>query len=251
MIRPKQPDATGSGAILYAHVIEGSTGTATAAAPFGTTGGIVSADSTLQTVATSTTFTLPVAGNWLFAISWNASAVTGPPSASLGGNISALNFMNHGYQPSTSASYNSAASMFTETVSVSTAGTGAANKVTISGGSALSVGNTDLFIVQLPTVVDSLKKKGTEVSVLKEQVAELGRMMKALLVKIPDNDGQIIMCEEKDDCEVVDRLRASGPASSGVRKGTSSITDPGYKAPPSSNNVTPLSGKQGLSKLFF
>jgi len=134
---------------------------------------------------------------------------------------------------------------------VTVAGTGAGNTVTIGGLNSMTGSTADIFIAQLPSPINSFERKRTEVVVLKEQVAELGRMMKALLLKIPDNDGQIIMCEEKDDCEVVDRLRASGPASSGVRKGTSSITDAGFKAPPSSNNVTPLSGKQGLSKLFF
>jgi len=130
---------------------------------------------------------------------------------------------------------------------VSAAGTGANNTITIGSITSLSAATCDLFIFQLPAVSPMLRKRNN----LQLQVNELGRMMRALLLKIPDNDGHIIMCEEKDDCEVVEQLRASGPASSGVRKATSSITDSGYKAPPVSNNVTPLSGKQGLSKLFF
>jgi hypothetical protein len=252
MIRPKQPDASGSSSVLYAHITEGAATSATGAHPLGTTGGVLSADSTLNSVSTTTTFTLPVAGKWLVSASWitTASDVGAPVAFAGGANITGLDLIYDDAMSFIQIQTNAGACA-QYVCSVTASGTGAANTITVSGLTSLTVGTCDIFIAQLPTTVDLVARKRGDVATLKGQVAELGRMMKALLLKIPDNDGHIIMCEEKDDCEVVERLRASGPASSGVRKATSSITDPGYKAPPASNNVTPLSGKQGLSKLFF
>jgi len=53
--------------------------------------------------------------------------------------------------------------------------------------------SSDLFVVQIPTsltmsVEDEIKEEKEEISLLKNQVKELGKMMRALMVHIPDEE---------------------------------------------------------------
>jgi len=145
---------------LQAHITEGPAASAAAAgsAFLGTSGGVVKTGASLATVATSTTFTLPVIGNWFVQSNWVGSVTVGP-SFSLGANITQLTpaiFNGDASKQLGSVSSNQTGSTIAYTVSA--AGTGAANTVTISGGlTNLAAGSADIFIFAMnPNIVTSV-----------------------------------------------------------------------------------------------
>jgi len=102
----------------------------------------------------------------------------------------------------------SGASLKTSIISVASAGTGANNTVTIGGLTSLASGSADIWISQVPSsivsIIESKEEEKKEIDTLKTQVRDLGRMMRALLVQIPDN--------EEKDIDLVDLEDVRGPA---------------------------------------
>jgi len=201
LIRPKQQTPLGQ-SLLATHIVEGAAGTAAAAASkfLGTTGGLLRAGSNIPCVATASTFTLPVAGRFSVACAF-AGSVTVVPTLSVGSNITAVSLLNDSSIASLSAVAASTAVLLT-TFDVATAGTGAANTVTISGLTNLASGTADIFISQVPTsLTENLEEK--EIQVLQSQVEKLERVMRHLLVRVPDcqDDDYIafMRCDERKE----------------------------------------------------
>lgn len=159
LIRRKQETPIGQ-QNLFAHIVEGPAATAAAAgsAFLGTTSGLLRAGSTIPSVLTSSTFTMPIAGSYLVAMQFTGS-VTVVPSLSLGSAIVAFNLMkDSGASNVNSVSSSTTTLLFTTTVSSS--GTGANNTVTLSGLTNLAAGTADIFIVQISggaTLASALK----------------------------------------------------------------------------------------------
>jgi len=153
MIRPKQQTPLGQN-LLYAHVVEGPAVTAAASgsAFLGTTGGILRAGSTLPTVSTKNTFTLPVAGVFLVNYSWGGS-VAATATFTPGSNISAGPSILDDSQVTTVYVVGGGAVTGFALFTVSASGTGAANTLTVSVLTSLAAGNCDLIITQLPNGV--------------------------------------------------------------------------------------------------
>jgi len=180
MIRPKMPQTNLGSAAVAAHIGEGAVTTATAAAPLGTTGGVVKAGSTLPTVATSTTFTLPNAGNFLVAVtsSTNNGNIGAPITLTPGSNIAGLNYI---FDDSTyyRNGWNDIIANWTGVFGVSAPGTGAANTITIGGLTSMTGGETDVFISQIPTAIASVliseedKIQAKQISSLEQKLADV------------------------------------------------------------------------------
>jgi len=149
MIHPKQQTPLGQN-LLAAHIVESpaTTAAASGSAFLGTTGGVLRAGSTLPSVATKSTFTLPVAGVFLVAASWNVG-VTVAPVISYGSSITGLAYLADNSAISNAAAQ-SGITAYLAMVSVASAGTGAANTATISVLTNLAAGTADIFIVQIP-----------------------------------------------------------------------------------------------------
>jgi hypothetical protein len=143
---------------LAAHITETQVTTASATYPLGNVKGVFAAGSNLTSVATSTTFTLPLTGLYLVTGNWVGSGVAAVPIMTAGANITrATNYFSDDSVAFLS-SYNSAgtAASYITAYSVNTAGTGTANTVTISGLTSLVTATADIFITQLsPNILTS------------------------------------------------------------------------------------------------
>jgi hypothetical protein len=152
MIRPKQAAPGSVLSALVAHIEEGVAGTATASSSqfLGTTGGVLRSGSTLKSVMTKNTFTIPVAGTYLVSVSWYGSVTTVAtlsPGANIVNTPTLLLGGGDGSLSSVSSSVATGLWIFTVTAS----GSAAANTITISGLSNLAAGNADIFISQIPS----------------------------------------------------------------------------------------------------
>jgi len=189
MIRRKQQTPLGQN-LLSAHVSAAAAGTATTAAPLGTTGGLLRSGSTIPVVSTTNTFTLPSAGRFVVAVNYSGS-ISGAGSLGFGANITALTLLTN----NTSAGVNSfnaggiAWSLYI--VDVSTAGTAAANTVTITGPT-MSGGNTDVLISQLNGGFN-LKP------VSEDRLGRLEELVTSLFAK--NNLSLVIDSDFDDDCK--------------------------------------------------
>jgi len=161
LIRRKQETPIGQ-QVLYAHVVEGPAASAAAAgsAFLGTSGGILRAGSTIPVVSTSSTFTLPIAGVFLIASTYNGSA-TVVDSYSLGANITVGPLVLIDNTAGGVEVVAGGISNGVRLLTVSANGTGAANTVTISGLTNLAAGKVDIFISQVSgAILLALQKSG-------------------------------------------------------------------------------------------
>jgi len=136
---------------LWAHITEGAANTGTAAAPLGTTGGIVKPLSSLAVVATTNTFTLPTAGIYSVTMSFSGANIAAVPSLTAGANLSTSAYFIDDSAGSVSC-FNSGGTktVYTTTIGVVTAGTSVANTVTIAGLTSATGLAADVVITQLP-----------------------------------------------------------------------------------------------------
>jgi hypothetical protein len=142
----------GNSNLLYAHLRESSLASATAAAPFGTAGPLVGPYSTITGISGSaTTFIIPNVGTYVitgfwYSVSANIASVA---AFSLGSNLTKLTTLAD--NTSTAAyNYTSTEALIFMAINCSTAGTGAANTVTVSGLTSMSGATTDILICQVP-----------------------------------------------------------------------------------------------------
>lgn len=148
LMKPKLPDNQVTSDLQWAHVKENPAASAAAAAPLGTSGGLLLPSSTLPIVTTNTTFTLPYAGTFYVTMVFHGS-VTNAPSVNPGVNITGYNILEDGSNSAASA-INGGNALVVYFFSVSTSGTGAANTITLGTGSGQSAGTTDLFVSSFP-----------------------------------------------------------------------------------------------------
>jgi hypothetical protein len=148
-VKDRKTDSTGS-ALVGAHIVESANATASAAAPLGTSGGTVRSGSTLATVTTNTTFTLPIVGQFLIAANWtSAPSVAAAPTLTFGSAITRSQIMNDNAS-TFNAGFNTAnaTAWYCTFVTVATAGTAAANTITITGLTSMAGATADIFIQQ-------------------------------------------------------------------------------------------------------
>lgn len=138
--------------LLQAHIVESPAASAAAAgnAFLGTSGGVLRSGSTLNSVCTGNTFTLPTVGNYIVAAVFNGS-VTATATFTPGSNITGVTLFVDSTTSSETVANGSSQTSWTGVYSVSAAGTSAANTVTISGLTALASGKADIFISQIST----------------------------------------------------------------------------------------------------
>lgn len=135
------------------HAVSSAAGTATQAAPFGTTGAAIRFGSTMSIAfPTTNTFVLSNIGRYLIAMSFVGSTISGVPSVALGANISNLTILNNNTSNSVTSNTVTVGSLL-GVINVNAQGSGAANTCTVTGPTALTAGNCDLFIVQIPSVL--------------------------------------------------------------------------------------------------
>lgn len=164
--------------LTQAHIVEGAAGTAAAAGSsfLGTTGGVLRAGSTLPTVVTKNTFTLPLPGSYLVSAVFVGSVTAGATFTG-GSNISAVQIISDNAAAAESIANGATAAAWIGVLSVSAAGIAAANTVTITGLANLAAGTADIFISQISS---GLLLPKTESNVLAERVARLETLLKIL-----------------------------------------------------------------------
>jgi len=184
MIRPKQQTPLGQN-LLVAHIVESAPGTAAASgsAFLGTTGGVLRAGSTLNSVCTKNTFTLPTLGRFLIAAQWVGS-VAAVATWTPGSNITAVSLTNDS-QSNMVGTVSSGNTSVVGTYDVTAAGTGAANTMTIASLTSLAAGTADIFISQIPSGLTVLRES---------RIERLERMLKHL-------SSQLRLQVDDDDCE--------------------------------------------------
>jgi len=146
LIRRKQETPLGQQA-LYAHIQEGPAASAAAATPLGTSGGVLKSGSTIPSVLTTTTFTMPVAGTYVVVTIFNGSAASAS-TLTPGANITGLNLLTDNSASAIAASAGGDG-LGVAVYTVSQNGTGAGNTVTLGNVTSLASGKTDIFICQI------------------------------------------------------------------------------------------------------
>jgi len=214
LIRRKQETPIGQQA-LYAHIIEGplASGAAAGSAFLGTTGGTLVTGSTIPSVATKTTFSLPIAGTFIVMLS-TVGSTTVVATLTPGANITATPTIA---VDSSSASANAVAagtSVQFSVFTVSANGIGAANLLTITGLTSLAAGKVDIFITQISggALLALQKSSSDEFAALCERFAKLEeRMARApvmglSLTTISEPDSP---CEEIKEAELESSVHIS------------------------------------------
>jgi len=200
MIHPKQQTPLAQN-VPFAHIAENPAGTASAAAPFGTGGGIVRSGATIPTVTGNTTFTIPYQGVFLVSACWFSTVVGSGATLTPGGNItSAPPILNGSTTASEIATATGGNSMYLGLFTVSQAGTGAANTITVSGLASLSANKADLFITQVSsaiTISESVKSQASENVELESRLLNLERMLFKVLGGCDQSDKK---GQEEDSC---------------------------------------------------
>jgi hypothetical protein len=180
---------------VSAHITEGAATTATGAAPLGTTKGLLAAGSTLTSVCTTTTFTLPQIGLYVVTGNWVGTGIGAVPTFNVPTNITHVT--NYFSDDSTYflSLFNSAgtAASCTAVFSVNTAGTSAANAITITGLTSMSAATADIFITQLvPTILTSVLPPPTDS--MSRRLAELEKRFSQAELKSDDEDDVAHVC---------------------------------------------------------
>jgi len=194
MIRPKQQTPLGQN-LLQAHIVEYPAASgATTTAYLGTTGGVLRLGSTLQSVATKTTFTLPVAGTFVVACGFDGSSSSGitlTPGSNIVGNYVLVDSSTY-----TVSSVNGGTATGYWVFNVNAAGTGAANTITISGVSGFAAGTADIMITQISSglTYHPLRRSREE--------TDLEGMFEAFLKKRFNDAPLVLYGEEKETVPV-------------------------------------------------
>jgi hypothetical protein len=182
---------------VSAHITAGAVTTATAAAPLGTTGGVLSVGSTINSVSTSTTFTIPVTGTFLINGAWTTAGadISNVPTFTGGSNTTHLvNYFN-GDSATTVSTFGTSSNvaMISSVFVVTAAGTSTQNTFTIGGLSGMTAANGDIFITQLnPTLLTSPALPPT--SDMSRRLLALERRLAEVDLKSDDDDDVARVC---------------------------------------------------------
>lgn len=149
MLRPKQPEVLNAPSV-YSHYTENPASSVTVGTnPFGTSSMVQKVGSSIPVTNAGNSLLFSQAGIYYINYSAEVTTATGVSLGALGANVTALNIM----ADNTSNQIGAAASgvfNFTFIISVSTSGTGAANKVAITTSGTGSTGSMDLWIFTMP-----------------------------------------------------------------------------------------------------
>jgi hypothetical protein len=153
LLKPRINPLLPAGPSSYAHVQSSAIHTATSAAPLGTTGGVVTSNSTLTGVTCGTaTIVVSNPGYYGLTAAWVSSNIGAVPAVSPGSSISGIACLENGTSINFEASFTSTNALFLYMFKVSSQGTGAANTITLSGLTSMTAGDCDLFLYALPSV---------------------------------------------------------------------------------------------------
>jgi len=158
LIRRKQETPIGQ-QVLFAHVVESTAATASAAAPLGTGGGAVRSGATIPVVTTNTTFTLPIAGTFFLGCNFGGSA-TVAPTFTPGANITSAPAILNDSASAALSVVTGGTALALQLFTVSANGTAAANTVTISGLTNFAAGKSDIVITQVSGAILLALKSG-------------------------------------------------------------------------------------------
>lgn len=187
LIDPKQQTPLGQN-ILYAHLVESAAGTASTAAPLGTSGGALRAGSTIPIVSTNTTFTLPFAGTFLVNALFTGS-VTVNPTFSPGANISAGPTILKDNTITNDSAVTAGISVFVGMFTVALAGVSASNVVTIGGLTNLASGTADIFVNQVSSAITlsgEVEKKSSSTEKVERLEKKVDLLLSLLASRNPD-----------------------------------------------------------------
>jgi hypothetical protein len=152
--KPRIPVEVGIGSDpTILHAVEKANGTATAAAPFGTTGldivnnGLVWVTGSSAAPTTSLIFTEP--GDYLIVMAWHGSNIAAGASVSYGSNIAGLSIMMDGGGSNFSA-FTTTNCIYMQAIQVSGPGTAAANTAVVTGPTSMTSASADVFISAYP-----------------------------------------------------------------------------------------------------
>lgn len=126
------------------------TNIATAAAPL--LGCTVSPGSTITTVLTNTTFTLPTTGRFLVSASWLGLTITGSPTLIFGTNIINKTCFNNYGDGSAPCFNNSNRGVVMQVFYVLANGTSTANTITVTGLPTMTDARVDIYVTRVPEV---------------------------------------------------------------------------------------------------
>jgi len=184
LLKPKLPTPLGAG-LIGAHITEYPTGSATAAAPLGTTGGFPNPGSLLPVQTESTAFTLPYAGQWLVTCFWGTAAadIAANPTVTPGSNVTLLSLIaDHG---SISVANHVSTSAFLSFVcSVSASAAAASNQIAIGGLTSMTAATCDIFVQQTSGALTDIVETKKHASLLDELVNQVCIRMKG---EVPDS----------------------------------------------------------------
>jgi len=176
-------NATPQGGIsaVSAHLSEKAAGTGAAATPFGTSGGVLRAGSTLTSVSTNTTFTIPKAGTYAvttIAIGSATVVATLTPGANITTTTNVVD--DDGFSAASAVAAGTAINFAWFVVTAD--GTGAANTVTVTGLTNFAAGSFDVFISQMnPNILTALPPK-SEVELEQEaRILKLERLVQLMV----------------------------------------------------------------------
>jgi len=171
--------------ILASHLASAPVHSAAAAgsAFLGTSGGVLRAGSNIAVVATSNTFTLPIAGRMLVAALWNGDTIAAVPTFSVGSNITAVaTLLGNALAGQSSVGTDGLGDTTAWRLAVydvATAGSAAANTITVTGLTGMTAGDADIYVAQISSGLTSTQHSShvlhDELQELRDAVAELQR----------------------------------------------------------------------------
>jgi hypothetical protein len=149
-----QPDTISE----YAHIVSKPAASATDAAPFGTTGGLISTSSNLVGVqisptAPTTSFMLTIPGNYLVSFASVGAGITSLPLFTRGSNIILGSLLVNNGASSASSVQTTTKALNNISLTVTAYGQGAANTIVVGGLTGMTGADCDLIVTALPTVV--------------------------------------------------------------------------------------------------
>jgi hypothetical protein len=146
----------------YFHLAEGPNASATAAAPFGTTGSVYVSGNIGVNLISTNTFQLNNAGTYLITAVWRGSNIAAAPTLTPGSNITAplrgFNDVFSGGGNAFNSAFNAGGTeamwdgIFVVGLSIPFNTNNATNQIVVSGLTSMTAGEADVYITQLPNV---------------------------------------------------------------------------------------------------
>jgi len=196
MIRPKQQTPLGQN-LVATHIVESANGTATAAAPLGTTGGVNRAGGNISSVVTTTTFTLPLQGRFMVSGAWVGSTITSSPTYGLGANIVGVSILSDNGGSNING-FTAIRGFNIAVFDVTAAGVGAANTVTIGGLATMTAATADILISQVSSGLLLSSREAKTATINSTLMARLQALeSKYALLSIDESDSEYIVNESQ------------------------------------------------------